>query len=155
MTVCLCHATYALQSEFTLYNCLNVKELLTESRWKIWRLNNCNWTRTQNHLVRVQLPSIKSFVNNFNWEKIEFPVGPKDWEQFERNNKTIALNLLFLPKNSKTITVAYRLEYNHKPKNQVILLMITNGENDFILLYLIYLHCFKESHHITTKIFFV
>ena len=52
LTVCSCHVTYAFQSEFTLYSCLNVKELLAESRCKIWRWSDCNWNRTQNHLVR-------------------------------------------------------------------------------------------------------
>ena len=46
--VCSCHVTYAFQSESTLYSCLNVKEW---SRRKIWRWSDCNWTRTQNHLV--------------------------------------------------------------------------------------------------------
>ena len=50
-TVCSCHVTYTFQSEFTLYRCLNVKELLGRSRHEIWRLSDCNWTRTQNHLV--------------------------------------------------------------------------------------------------------
>ena len=52
MTVCSCHVTYAVQSESTLYSCLNVKELFARSRREIWSLSDCNWTRTQNHLVR-------------------------------------------------------------------------------------------------------
>ena len=51
LTVCSCHVTYAFQSEFTLYICLNVKELLARSRREIWSLSDCNWTRTHNHLV--------------------------------------------------------------------------------------------------------
>ena len=51
MTVCSCHVTYTFQSESTLYSCLNVKELLARSRHEIWRLSDCNWTQTQNHLV--------------------------------------------------------------------------------------------------------
>ena len=30
-----CHATYTFQSESTFYNCLNVKELLARSRYKV------------------------------------------------------------------------------------------------------------------------
>ena len=33
-------------------SCLNVQELLVQSRLKIWSLSDCNWTRTQYHLVR-------------------------------------------------------------------------------------------------------
>ena len=50
--LCSCHVTYGFQSESALYNCLNVKELLARRRHKIWSLSDCNWTRTQNHLVR-------------------------------------------------------------------------------------------------------
>ena len=38
--------------ESTLYSCLNVKELLAGGRRHIWRLSDCNGTRTHNHLLR-------------------------------------------------------------------------------------------------------
>ena len=47
-----------------------------------------------------------------------------NWEKFEQNNKNIALNILFVPYNTKTIRVAYRSKYNNMRKNQV---MITDG----------------------------
>ena len=73
-----------------------------------------------------RISKLKPYFNKYNWEGIEFAAGPKDWIKFERNNKTIALNVLYIPQNTKTISVAYRSEYNNKRKNQVILLMITN-----------------------------
>ena len=81
--------------------------------------------------------------------------GTKTLEKYERNNKTIALNVLYIPRNTKTKSVAYRSEYNNKRKKQVILLMITNGKNLIILLKLTCLHCFKESHQITKNTFIV
>ena len=51
--LCSCHVTYAFQSESTLYSCLNVKELLVQSRHEIWSLSDHSWTRTQNHLVHT------------------------------------------------------------------------------------------------------
>ena len=51
-----------------------------------------------------------------------------DWKKFEQNNKTTALNILFVPYNTKTIRLAYKSKYNHKRKNQVVLLMITDGK---------------------------
>ena len=53
-TVCFCHVTYVFHSESTLCSCLNVKALLTWNRHGIWRLSDCNWTRTQGHLVLKQ-----------------------------------------------------------------------------------------------------
>ena len=53
---------------------------------------------------------------------------PEEWKIFEQNNKTIALNILFIRHNTKSIRVAYRSESNNKRKKQVILLMITDGK---------------------------
>ena len=72
-----------------------------------------------------EISKIKPF-NCYNWEGIEFPAGPKDWKKFEQNNKEIALNILFVPHNKKEIRSAYISKYNHKRKNQFILLMITD-----------------------------
>ena len=52
LTVCSYHAMYAFQREFTLYNCLNVKELLAWNRHDIWNLSDCNgtWIATKKYL---------------------------------------------------------------------------------------------------------
>ena len=42
--------------------------------------------------------------------------------------KTIAVNILLIPHNAKTIGAAYRSKYNNKRKKQGILLMITDGK---------------------------
>ena len=44
-----------------------------------------------------RISNIKPFINQYNWEGIDFPDGIKDWKKFERNNKTIALNILYIP----------------------------------------------------------
>ena len=51
LIVCFDHVTYEFESESTLYSCLNVKKLLARSRRHIWRLSECNGTRTNKHLV--------------------------------------------------------------------------------------------------------
>ena len=85
-----------------------------------------NHQNIENHPERIS--NIKPFINQYNWEGIDFPAGIKDWKKFERNNKTIALNILFVPHNEKTINLAYKSKYNRKRENQVVLLMITNGK---------------------------
>ena len=37
------------------------------------------------------ISKIKSFIDQYNWEKITFPSHKKNWNEFEKNNKTIAL----------------------------------------------------------------
>ena len=73
---------------------------------------------------RQRIAKIKSYISNYNWNGTEFPAGPKDWKQFRQNNKTIALNVLFVPHNTETIMVAYRSEYNNKREKQVNLLIL-------------------------------
>ena len=79
-----------------------------------------------NHPERIS--NIKPFIDQYNWKGIDFPAGIKDWKKFEQNNKTIALNILCVPHNTKTINLAYKSKYNRKRKNQVVLLMITHDE---------------------------
>ena len=55
LTVCSCHVTYAFLSESTLCSCLNVMEFVAWNRRNLWSLSNCNWTRTQNQLLRKRM----------------------------------------------------------------------------------------------------
>ena len=75
-----------------------------------------------------RISQLKPYINKYNWEGIEFPAGPKEWIKFEQSNKTVALNMLSIQRNTKTISVAYRSEYNNKHKKQVILIIITDGK---------------------------
>ena len=52
----------------------------------------------------------------------------KDWKKFESNNKSIALNNLYVPHNTKEIRHACKSKYNLNCENQVILLMIPDGK---------------------------
>ena len=45
------------------------------------------------HPQRVS--KIKPFVEQYNWNGIEFPATSKDWKKFEQNNESIALNVLY------------------------------------------------------------
>ena len=53
----------------------------------------------------------------------------KNWNKFEVNNEDVALNILYVPFNIKKIEIAYKSKYNLVRDNQIILLMISNGEN--------------------------
>ena len=71
----------------------------------------------------------------------------KGLEKFEQNNNTIALNILYVPYNTKQIRPVYIPEYNDKRDNQVILLMITTAidyddDND---------DRFKNWHYVEVK----
>ena len=77
---------------------------------------------------------MKSFFEQYNWKEIDFPSHKKDWKKFKENNKSIAFNILYLPRNTEEIRHAYKSKYDEKRENNVIILMITNGKNGIILL---------------------
>ena len=60
-------------------------------------------------------------------EDINFPSTSKDWKKFECNNE-IALNILYVPYNTKQINIAYKSKNNLTQKRQVVLLMISDGQ---------------------------
>ena len=59
----------------------------------------------------------------------DFSSYQRDWEEFEQENTSIALNILFVSHNSEEINPTYKSSYN-KRKNQVILLMINDEANN-------------------------
>ena len=114
--------------------------------------NNCfqyaiiaalNHQNIDHHPERIY--KLKPFINNYNWKDIDFPVHSKDWRTFERNNKTIAFNVLYVPCNAKQenndddeneydgtkhIRPAYISKHSNKLDTQVNLLMIADNNNN-------------------------
>ena len=74
-----------------------------------------------------RVSKIKPFIEKHNWEEIDFPSTSKDWKKFECNNE-IALNILYVPYNTKKINIAYKSKNNLTQKRQIILLMISEGK---------------------------
>ena len=85
-----------------------------------------NYQNIKNNPERIS--KIKSFIDQYNWKEINFPSQKEGWKKFESNNKSTALNILFVPYNTKEIRYAYTSKYNLKWEDEVILLMITDGE---------------------------
>ena len=76
-----------------------------------------------------RLNKINKLINRYDWSRINFPSQVGDWKKFELNNKSVALNVLYVPYGDKTIRHAYKSKkYNLKRENQVILLMIRDNE---------------------------
>ena len=69
---------------------------------------------------------IKPFTNKYDWEGINYPSEKDDWKKIEKNNVTIALNVLYAKKEK--IYQAYVSKHNSNCQKQVIILMISNGE---------------------------
>ena len=74
-----------------------------------------------------RVSKIKPFIEKYYWEDIDFPSTSKDWKKFECNNK-VALNILYVPYNTKKINIAYKSKNNLTQERQIILLMISDGQ---------------------------
>ena len=86
-----------------------------------------NYDKIGRNLQRIS--KIKPFIENYNWKDIDFPSIRKDWNKFELNNNNVALNILYVPFNTKKIEIVYKSKHNLTRDNQIILLMISNGKN--------------------------
>ena len=75
-----------------------------------------------------RISKIKPFIEQYNWNSIEFPATSKDWKKFELNNESIAFNILYVPHSTTKIQVACKSKHNLTFDKQVNLLMITDGE---------------------------
>ena len=74
------------------------------------------------------LNRLKKYVDQYNWSEINFSSHVGGWKKFELNNKSIALNVLYVLYGERTIRHAYKSKYSLKRENQVILLRISDGE---------------------------
>ena len=45
-----------------------------------------------------KITKVKPFTNNYNWKEINFPSEKDDWKKIEKNNVTIAPNVLYTKK---------------------------------------------------------
>ena len=120
---------FAVKSKLELYS----SEWLRSKKESITNEDNCfqnalndslDYQTIKTHPERIS--KLKPDINKYNWKDIKFPSDKEDWKKFEQNNKEIALNILFVPLNKKEIRPAYVSKHNHKRKNQVILLTITD-----------------------------
>ena len=70
-----------------------------------------------------RISKIKPLIEKYNWEDINFPSTSKDWKKIESNNE-FALNILYVPYNTKNINIAYKSKNNLTQERQIIFLLI-------------------------------
>ena len=70
-----------------------------------------NYQNLKNNSERM--PNLKPFINRYDWKEIDFTSHEKVWKKFESNNKTIALNILFVSYNTT-------IQYLHTSQNIIL-----------------------------------
>ena len=92
-------------------------------------------------------------VSELNWSHVDFPVSYKDYAIFEKLNEDIALNVLYVPFNKKTICSEYISSRNYSAKRQITLLKITDNKEKMAFLS-ITKHTYRRWIFETNKKFF-
>ena len=77
----------------------------------------------------IRKKRLENILKRIRHEDTDFSSHQRDWENFERNNESIALNVLFASQNSEEITLVYKSEYNFKRKNNMLFLMINDDDD--------------------------
>ena len=57
-----------------------------------------NHEQIKSHTERIS--KIKPFIVQYNWKETDFPTSFNSWKKFETNNKSIALNILYVLHNT-------------------------------------------------------
>ena len=80
--------------------------------------------------MKLQKKEFESIFEKIKHEDKNFSSHKRDWKNFEQNNKSIALNILLLSKDSEEIKLLYESKYNLERENKVLLLMINDDDNE-------------------------
>ena len=84
-------------------------------------------TLNYNEIMKKEFENI---FRNIKHEDKDFSSQKRNWENFEQNNESITLNVLFSSQNSEEITLLYKSEHNYNRENKVLLLMINDDDNE-------------------------
>ena len=113
-----------------------------------------NYHNIKSHPERAS--NLKLFVDQYNLKEINFrPHSSKDWKIFDLNYKKVALNILFVPYNTKKVRLAYKSKHNRKRENQGVFLMITDGKKGHYLAVKSFPALLKRITSITMETFIV
>ena len=91
-----------------------------------------NYHTIENNPQRIS--KLKPYIDNYNWEGTKVPAESKEWQKFEQNNDTIALDVLYVEQYTNKITPAYKSKYNNTSKKQVVYWWLEMVENIITLL---------------------
>ena len=76
----------------------------------------------------IMKKEFKNIFKKIKHEDKKFSSQKRNWENFEQNYVSIALNVLFAPQNSEEITLVYKSEHNYNRENNALFLLINDDE---------------------------
>ena len=85
------------------------------------------WALNYNKITKKEFEKIFKKIKH---EDKNFSSHQKDWKNFEQNNESIAVNVLFASQNSEELTLVYKSEHNYSWENNALLSMINDDDDD-------------------------
>ena len=67
--------------------------------------------------TQKRMSKIKPFINKYNWNGIKYPSKIDGWKTFEKNNPTIAANVLYI--EEKEMCPAYISKHSSTRENKL------------------------------------
>ena len=77
---------------------------------------------------KIMKKEFENIFKKFKHEDKDFSCHQKNWKNFEQNNESVILNILFAFQNSEEIILLYKSEHNLERENNALLLMINDDE---------------------------
>ena len=84
---------------------------------------------------RTRLTSIEKFMNDFNFNDINYPLEKKDYETFENNNSSTKLLVLKAIENEEKLIIHYNQTENNDRENKIDLILLRNNHYIYITKY--------------------
>ena len=79
-----------------------------------------------------RINKIKSFLKNFDFKNINYPLKKEDYEMFEENNESMCLIVFGLDNESKKLYYHFKSKYIGKRRNKIILLLLENKHYTYV-----------------------
>ena len=78
----------------------------------------------------VRVSNIKPFINKYHRKGTNYPSKIDNWKTFEKNNPTIALNILYIKEKGTSSALSYNISLSYKISQILIRIKKKNFSND-------------------------
>ena len=76
------------------------------------------------------MKSLKTYLKKIKHEGKDFSSQKRDCENYEQNNESIALNVLFSSQNREEITLLYKSEHEYNGESNALLFIVNDDDDD-------------------------
>ena len=106
------------------YCCINPKNFNDDKCFQYAVVAALHHAEIANHPERIV--NLEPFINRYNWDGIMFPTQSNQWSKFEKQNPTVALNILYI-EGEKKVRQAFISKHNSTREKHADLLIVQDN----------------------------